>query len=344
MGCGVIGGYGMAAALIAALSVCTPAGAEESAGALLTAVGDVPLPGRPNRFDHQSYDGTRHLLFIAHLGDGAVTAVDTQSQRVVANVEGLKQVHGVLAIPELGRVYASATGDRRIVAIDEAGFEVVASVPAGAYPDGMAYVPSRKKLYVADKRGAVIVIDTASNLAAATIPLAGEAGNLGYDPVSDRVFVNLRSKGELAEINPANDTVVALHPLPGARENHGLLIVPDARLAFVACEGNAMLLVLDLRTMRVLSSYSVGTAPDTMAYDAELGLLYVASESGALSVFLASDGMVSKVGEVFVAARAHSVAVDPDTHRLYLPLENMDGRPVLRVMAPNALRMRKEER
>lgn len=328
----MIGGYGMAAVLLAAVFVCMPARAEELTP--LSALADIPLPGRANRFDHQSYDGTRHLLFLAHLGDGAVTVVDTRSQRVVANVEEIRQVHGVLAVPELGRVYASATGDQRVVAIDEGSLEVVAAIPAGGYPDGMAYVSSLKKLYVADKRGALAVIDAASNQAAATIPLGGEAGNLGYDPVSNRVFVNLRSKGELAEIDPSTDTVVAIHPLPAARENHGLLIAPDARLAFIACEGNAVLLALDLDSKRVLSSHQVGVAPDLMAFDPALGLLHVASESGVLSTFRVNGKTLTKMGEIFVAARAHSVVVAPDTHLVYLPLENVDGHPVLRAMTP----------
>ena len=35
-----------------------------------------------------------------------------------------------------------------------------------------------------------------------------------------------------------------------------------------------------------------------------------------------------------VATNAHSVAVDPRTHLVYLPLRNVRGRPVLRIMAP----------
>ena len=31
---------------------------------------------------------------------------------------------------------------------------------------------------------------------------------------------------------------------------------------------------------------------------------------------------------------AHTVCVDPATHLVYLPLENLDGHPVLRIMEP----------
>ena len=36
----------------------------------------------------------------------------------------------------------------------------------------------------------------------------------------------------------------------------------------------------------------------------------------------------------FRMPHAHSVAVDPRTHFVYFPLENIEGQPLLRVMAP----------
>ena len=88
---------------------------------------DIPLPGGTTRFDYESFDASRHLLFIAHLGDSEVLAFDTQSQRVVARIKDVSHVHGVLAVPELGRVYATATGTDEVVAIDENSFAITAT-------------------------------------------------------------------------------------------------------------------------------------------------------------------------------------------------------------------------
>jgi len=38
--------------------------------------------------------------------------------------------------------------------------------------------------------------------------------------------------------------------------------------------------------------------------------------------------------ESFDMPHAHTVAVDPKTHLVYFPLENVDGRPLLRIMRP----------
>lgn len=329
-----MGKHGFAMAFVAFLGISGPAWPDAAPPLPLKTVADIPLEGRANRFDYQSYDPTRHLLFIAHLGDSAVTVVDTRSDKVVANIPGLKQVHGVVAIPGQGRVYATATGAQQVVAIDEEHFGIVATVPGGNYPDGMAYAPPVHKLYVSDKTGAAVVIDVNTHRPIGKIALGSEVGNVQYDPGTEHVFANVQSARELVEIDPATDRIVGRYPLPGAQGNHGLLIEPNRRLAFIACEDNAKLLVLDLRTKAVVASYSVGSSPDVLAFDPGLSTLYVASESGVVSMFEVADGEVRKLGEGHVAARAHSIAVAPESHRVYLPLENVDGRPVLRVMEP----------
>jgi hypothetical protein len=60
----------------------------------------------------------------------------------------------------------------------------------------------------------------------------------------------------------------------------------------------------------------------------------VASESGVVSILDEQGAGLVKRGDVMVAPEAHTVSVDPQTHLVYLPLQNVGGRPVLRIMAP----------
>lgn len=296
---------------------------------------DVPMGGETTRLDYESLDAGRHLLFIAHLGDSAVVVFDTLGQRILARIPGISKVHGVLAIPELGRVYASATGTNEVVAIDETTLRVTARVPGGIYPDGMAYAPDVHKLYVSDEHGGTdTVIDVNTNTRVATIPVGGDVGNTQYDPVSRHIFVNVQTRNDLVEIDPATDTVVRRIALPGAKGNHGLLIEAAQRRAFVACEGNNKLLVLDLDTRTVVAVFDVGADPDVLAYDPGAHTLYVAGEAGVVSVFHAEAGVVTKRAEALVGANAHVVAVDPGTHQVFFPLMNLGGRTMLRVMVP----------
>ena len=317
-------------------SLATCNGSSASADALpLKTLADVPLTGHATRWDYASLDPRTHLLFIAHMGDSVVTVFDTRTQAVVADIPNIGDVHGVLAIPELGRVYASSTGSNEVVAIDEKTLSVTARIPAGTYPDGLAYAPEVNKLYVSDEFGATeSVIDVATNSRAGTIPLGGEVGNTQYDSASKHIVVNVQGRNDLVEIDPTTDQIIARHPLPGAKGNHGLLIDPDQRLAFIACEDNDKLLVFDMTTMTVVATFATGSGPDVLGYDPGLGLLYVASESGVVSLFKIKGRTVMKIGEGTLGPNAHVIAVDAQTHRAYFPLKNLRGRPVLRITLP----------
>jgi hypothetical protein len=71
-----------------------------------------------------------------------------------------------------------------------------------------------------------------------------------------------------------------------------------------------------------------------LAYDPDLGILYVATESGPVHLFRVWADAVTKLGEVQIGPNAHAVAVDPVSHEVYFPLRQARGRPVLRVMRP----------
>lgn len=322
-------------ALIGTLAMTSMSAAGPATGLPLKRESDVRLGGGTTRLDYESLDVTRHLLFIAHLGDSAVIAFDTQTERVIARIDGVSKVHGVIAIPEFGRVYASATGTNEVVAIDESTLKVTTRIPGGVYPDGMAYASDVHKLYVSDEHGDTeTVIDVQTNTRVATIPLGGEVGNTQYDPVSKHIFANVQTRKQLIEIDPTTDTVIARIDLPGVEGNHGLLIEAEQHWAFIACEGNAKLLVLDLESRKVIESFSVGADPDVLAYDPVRHELYVAAESGIVSMFRVASGRISRVGEGLLGPNAHVVAVDPQTHKTYFPLMNLDGKTVLRIMGP----------
>lgn len=298
----------------------------------LEQVVDIPLAGGPSRFDYQSLDTGTGLLFIAHSGANIVTAFNTRSKTVVANISNIPHVHGVLAIAELGRVYATDTDDNLVYVIDEHTMRVAATIPVGDSPDGLAYDPATHNLYVSDEGGqSDTVIDVRTEKQVAIIPLDGEAGNTQYDAGSQRIFVAVQTLNQLVSIDPVTRRVNNRFPLPGCDHDHGLYIDAVQRLAFVACDGNAVLLMIDLINMKVLSTQSVGKNPDVLAFDYVRHYIYVASESGTVSVFDEHGRTLRKVAEGFVATGAHAVAVDPGTHSLYFPLEDVNGQPVLRI-------------
>ena len=330
------------APLLALIMVgCATAASAKSTFPLRQAHPDLIL-GRATRFDYESIDPRRQLLFVSHLGSGKVVVVNLRTDKVAAKIPDVPYAHGVLAVPELGEAFASATGVDKLDVISERTFKVIASVPAGDHPDGIAYAANVKKVFISDEfGGSETVVDARTNRRVATIPMGGHVGNSQYDPVTGLIYADVQTRNQVVAINPRTDRIVARYDLPNriCEHDHGLLIDGLARRAFVACSasaagGNPELLMLDMKGMRVLYHHSIGRDPDVLAFDPGLGRLYVGSESGAVSVFQLKKGRLRLLGWKFLAFEAHSVAADPITHLVYFPLQDVHGRGVLRIMRP----------
>ncbi|HEX3101460.1 MAG TPA: YncE family protein [Pyrinomonadaceae bacterium] len=320
------------------VALCFMAGCADAQPAKLPlqTVADVPLTGNATRLDYQSFDAPSGRLYIAHLADDMLTVFDVKTQKIVGDIKDLKRVHGVIAVPELRRVYASATGTNELAVIDDQTLKIIARVPAGDYPDGIAYAIKEKKLYVSDLHGKTdTVIDAVTNKVVATIALNAPAGNTQYDEQSDRIFVAVHTLNAIIEIDPGTDKIVGTYPLAGCESAHGLLIDGKNRYAFAACEGNAKLAMFDMTAKKMVAIYQVGDDPDVLAFDAGLGRLYVSAESGVVAMFDEKKNVLETVALGFYVAKAHTVAVDSSTHLVYLPIENLDGRPVLRIVRPS---------
>jgi DNA-binding beta-propeller fold protein YncE len=300
----------------------------------LKKVADIPMPGPAVRFDYQSLDATQGRLYISHMNANQLVVFDTNKREVVANLDGFTGVHGVWAVPELGRVYASVTGEHKVAAVDTKTLQTLAKVGPIKYPDGIAYAPGPQRVFVSDEHGGVdAVIDTKTNSLVASIPLGGGAGNTVYDSGSGHILVAVHEKNEVVAIDPASMQIIGRSPMTGIESPHGIALDVSGRLAFVAGEENHMLAIVDLNTMKVLMTHPVGEDPDVLAFDPGLKRLYVSAESGNVFVFRENGKTLVDEGQISIP-HAHTVCIDPNTHLVYFPLENIDGHPLLRIMEP----------
>ena len=301
---------------------------------VLKTVIDIPMPGPAVRFDYQSLDAKNNRLYISHMNANQLVVFDTQKRQVVANLDGFRRVHGVIAVPEIHRAFASATGDHEMIALDTSTLKIVGSAGPIDYPDGLAYSPATRRVFVSDEHGGVdAVVDAQTNKLIASIPLGGGAGNTVYDSGSGHILVAVHGANELVSIDPAAMKIVGRYKLPGIENPHGIALDQASRLAFIAGEENHSLAVFDLNAKKLLSVHPVGEDPDVLAFDPGLRRLYVSAESGTVTVFEENRRDLRQLGQ-FHTPHAHTVSVDPKTHLVYFPLENVGGRPLLRIMQP----------
>lgn len=301
----------------------------------LQQVKDIPLTGGANRLDYQSIDVNTQRLYISHLGSNMVHVFDIQKQKIIKDIPLTSSPYGILAVPSLSEVFVGVGGNNQVAVIGENTLNVTKYIPAGETPDGIAYNASTQKVFVSNENGGTVsVIDAKTNEKITDIPIGESVGNSQNFPRQNRIYTAAGADNKFVEIDPTINKIVNKYDLPGCQHPHGFYIDPITSYAFITCDVNNVMLVFDLNSKKILSSATVGAVPDVLAYDEGLHHLYVAGESGIMTIFDVQKGNVKKIYEGFIAPHAHTVAVNQETHVVYLPLENINGKPVLRILKP----------
>lgn len=311
-----------------------------SGGAPLRKIAEFELPGPPGkRFDYLTIDEDDNYLLSAHLAAGLLHVIDLKTNAVVKTVRDVPGVEGVAYIAEGKKVYTANWGENKIGVVDLARGSVIKRLPTETKPDGIAYAAPFHKAYVSNERAkAESVIDVTSDTIVKVLRFDSETGVPQYDPLAKKVYVNLQDRDTVAVIDPATDTVVDTYRVEGCRGNHGMAIDAERRRAFLSCEGNDTLTVLDLESHQAIAHLPMAKGADVVMYDPGLGRVYVACASGAISVFQMDDPThFRKLKDVPVEPKIHSLAVDPKTHRVYAPAEQEKGRPASKMFVFEAV-------
>ena len=306
----------------------------------LRQVAKFDLPGPAGkRFDYLTIDEDDRYLLSAHLAAGQTYVIALDTNKVVATITDTPGAEGVEYVPELKKFYTSNAYDNTIGVVDLKQMKVIKKIKTEAKPDGSAYAAPFHKLYVSDERGkAEAVVDVTKDEVVRTIHFDSETGMPQYDPVARKVYVNLQDQNLFAVIDPSTDDVVGRYTVGRCKGNHGMVLDAEHHRAFLSCEENDVMTVFDLDKHTPIAFLPLPSGPDVIKFDPGLGRIYVACYSGAIAVFREDDPNHYRKLEDFRAQHAvHSLAIDPKTHRVYVPEQEEDGKPVARMVVYEAL-------
>ena len=304
----------------------------------LVLVAEVDLPGGATRFDYQDVDADRGHLVIAHMNDGAVLFVDLRDGAVLKELRNIPTARGVVVAGDVGIVFVTSSPNQ-LVLIDAKTMTELRRVTTGRGPDGVGWDPVHKIVGVSDQGdGALSLIADSGSGVRTQVPLGRATGNVVFDAARGVFWITVVAAAppdQLVSVDPKTAKVTTSSALPGCSGAHGLRIHPDGKSAFVACEGNELLARVALDGDHAITTAPSGGGPDVLGIDPGLGWLYLAAESGDLTVFDVSQPGLALVGHDHPGNNSHSVAVDPATHRVFFPLvAGPKGTPVLRIMRP----------
>jgi DNA-binding beta-propeller fold protein YncE len=306
----------------------------------LRKIATIDLSGpKGERFDYLTMDDEDRWLLSAHLGPGILYVIDVRTNKLVQAISGVPGITGLEYVPGLRKVYTSNWGEEKIAIVDLQSMKVVKRLATAAKPNGSTYAAPFHKVYVVNTLGkAVTVVDVQKDEIAKTVEFKSETGMPQYDSVGRKVYVNLRNTNEIAEIDPATDTVLGIYPVEGCRYNHGMAVDSEHHRAFLLCNGTKTLTVFALDTHKAVAHLPIPTGADVVKFDPGLRRAYVACSSGFISVFQQDDTEHYRKLEDFAVEKiVHSLTVDTATHRVYTPEQQENGQPAARMIVYEAI-------
>lgn len=276
----------------------------------------VAIPQSHGGIDFLEVDQQRSRLLIPHAGNGTLDVFETKSGKFLKFIPtGAAQ--DVAIDPNGQKYYAAVSKEKQLVCIDAKTLEVTDKIPLSGPADILAFDPKTDTAYIGhDDAAEVWAVDVHHKNSIAAIPIPEGPEGIVFDQERERVYANAKSGDVVVVINTSSKRVVATWPTAPALKPHGSAFDSKSNRLFVA-GGNGKLVAIDVTSGKVVSSANIAPRVDEIAYDAGRNRIYCASGAGILSVVDAT-GDLKFLGDIPTPEGAHSVAVDQNTHGIWI--------------------------
>ncbi|MGE5345175.1 MAG: YncE family protein, partial [Acidithiobacillales bacterium] len=249
-----------------------------------------------------------------------VTVLGLESGKPVGEIPDTAGVHGVALAPELKRGYTSNGRAGTVTVFDLATLKREAEIRVtGENPDAILFEPVTKRVFTFNGGSAnATAISAPSGEVVGTIAVGGKP-EFAVSDASGRIYVNIEDKAEIAVIDAKKLVVEKRWPVAGCSNPTGLALDEKSSRLVVGC-GNRVAAVVSTADGKLLAAVPTGSGTDGVAFDPGTGLAFVSNGEGTLTVIReTSPGAFTAVQNVETRRGARTVALDPRTHRLYLP-------------------------
>ncbi len=301
---------------------------------------EIPIGGEGG-WDILTIDSPAHRLYLSNAT--RVVVIDLEKNAVAGEITDTPGVHAFLAVPELGRGFSTNGKENKSSVVDLKTLRTVSKIDVGENPDAIAYETNSGEIYVFNHTGnSVSVIDAKKAKVVSTIPLGGSPEFPAVDSAEGRVYVNLEDKSEIAMIDVKTHEVSAHWPLAPGTEPTGLALDPAHHRLFAACQNN-MMEMIDTESGEVVGNVPIGNGADGCAFDEAEHLVFAPCGEGVTVIAKEkAPNELSLAQQLKTERGARTIALDPQTHRIYLPTAHLGpaassgGRPSI---VPNTMKL-----
>jgi YVTN family beta-propeller protein len=306
---------------------------------------EIPIGGEGG-WDIVTIDNISRCLYLSHATK--VVVVDLNKNALIAEIPDAPGVHEFLPVHEFLRGFSSNGRESKASVFDLRDLKLVSKIETGESPDAMIYEPRRGEVYVFNHKGnSATVIDAKLATVVATIPLGGSPEFAAADGLAHRVYCNLEDKNEVAVIDTEKHEVIARWPVAPGEGPSGIAFDLAHHRLFAGCH-NKLMAMLDTQTGKVVATVPIGAGVDGCAFDDITSFAFASCGDGTTTIAKEETPDKLTVVQTLKTERgARTMALDPKTHRIYLPTAQFQaapspspgGSPARPAIVPNTLKL-----
>jgi len=294
--------------------------------------------GGDGGWDYVIADPAAHRLYVSHAT--RIVVADTDTGAIVGEIPDLPGVHGFAIARELGRGFTSNGRGNSSTIVDLKTLKPLATVPTGANPDSIRYLPDRKEVWTFNHTGgSITVFDPMTGSVIATIEVGGELEEAVEDPAARRVYVNVEDKAVIAVVDTQTHKVVATWPIAGCEGPTGLAFDAKNHLLLSACAGT--MAVVDSVSGKAVTSFPIAARVDGNGFDPDTRLAFASSGTGVMTIAHEdARDRFTVVQTVTTQPSGRTMWLDPTTHQVYVPVAATTAGPNGRAqVTPNTMKV-----
>ncbi len=286
---------------------------------------EIPIGGEGG-WDILTIDSAANRLYLSHATK--VVVVDLKKNAVAGEIADTPGVHGFVAVREVQRGFSSNGKESKSSVVDLTTLRTTSKIDTGPNPDAVVYEPRHGEVYVFNHTGnSVTVINAKAATVSATIPLGGNPEFAAVDETAARVYCNIEDKSEVAVIDTDKHEVVAHWSLAPGEGPSGIALDATHHRLFSGCH-NKMMMMLDTESGKVVDTVPIGAGVDGCAFDDARQLAFASCGDGTTIIAReVAPEKLTVIQTLKTERGARTMALDPKTHRIYLPWAKFEPAP-----------------
>jgi DNA-binding beta-propeller fold protein YncE len=283
----------------------------------------IPLSG-DGSFDYSYTDETDRRLYVSH--GNAVHVIDLNTDSAIGIIENLQGVHGVVIVHNVGKGFITDGKNNAVSVFDIKTLKVIKTISLkGKKADAIMYDSYSNKVLAFNNGGTNASVIDIEKLEEIKLIELGGAPEFGVSDGKGKIYNNVEDKNLMVVIDANTLAVVDSMSVKPNGTPTALGYDAKNKRAFVGCREGQSLVVLDVSKKEIVATLPICKGVDAIVFDEATKLIFCSGDGTTTIIKQNGANKYKVVQTITTKPRAKTLAVDKQTHKIYVNSADYEG-------------------